>query len=431
MRFDLLHPADQLAMIMDRIYRYGMTTTSGGNLSILDDNGDIWITPSGVDKGSLTRDDMIRISPDGTIHGKHKPSVEWPFHRSVYRRRQDLKAVLHAHPSALVAFSIVRRLPDMRIIPNVNLICGEIGMAPYGLPGSDGLGEKIAAEFERGYSTVVLENHGVVIGSNNLFRAFMAFETLEFCARLEINARRLGSIQTLSDRLIAISFQKNQAVLERFVPAARSSEERAARRDMIRLIHRSYDQQLFTSTQGTYSVRLSDGSFLITPYGLDRKYLEPEDLLLIRAGRCEEGCEPSRSVPLHQAIYDRHPGINSIMIAHPPSIMAFAVTDAVFDSRTIPESYIMLRNVQKVPFGANFLQPAMTADLISDKSPVLLCENDCVIVTGHTLLSTFDRLEVAEFSATAIIASLGLGSIIQISGQEVADIHEAFHLGSI
>jgi len=108
--------------------------------------------------------------------------------------------------------------------------------------------------------------------------------------------------------------------------------------------------------------------------------------------------------------------------------MAFAVTDTVFDSRTIPESYIMLRNVQKVPFGANFLQPVMTADQISDKTPLLLCENDCVIVTGSNLLNTFDRLEVAEFSAAAIISSLGLGPIVQISAQEVADIHQAFKL---
>ena len=42
MNFELLHPADQLVMLMERIYRYGMTTTSGGNLSILDENGDIF-----------------------------------------------------------------------------------------------------------------------------------------------------------------------------------------------------------------------------------------------------------------------------------------------------------------------------------------------------------------------------------------------------
>ena len=48
MHFELQHPADQLVMIMDRIYKYGMTTTSGGNLSVRDDNGDIWITPAGI-----------------------------------------------------------------------------------------------------------------------------------------------------------------------------------------------------------------------------------------------------------------------------------------------------------------------------------------------------------------------------------------------
>ena len=69
MNFELLHPADQLVMLMERIYQYGMTTTSGGNLSILDENGDIWITPGSVDKGSLSRKDIIQVKPDGTIIG--------------------------------------------------------------------------------------------------------------------------------------------------------------------------------------------------------------------------------------------------------------------------------------------------------------------------------------------------------------------------
>ena len=98
MRFDLLHPADQLVMIMQRIYQYGMTTTSGGNLSIRDDNGDVWITPSGIDKGSLSRSDMIQIKPDGTQTGMHRPSVELPLHLQIYAIRPDLRAVLHAHP---------------------------------------------------------------------------------------------------------------------------------------------------------------------------------------------------------------------------------------------------------------------------------------------------------------------------------------------
>jgi len=44
-----MHPAEQLALIIGRIYRGGLTTTSGGNLSIMDENGDMWITPAGID----------------------------------------------------------------------------------------------------------------------------------------------------------------------------------------------------------------------------------------------------------------------------------------------------------------------------------------------------------------------------------------------
>ncbi|MDX9938927.1 MAG: class II aldolase/adducin family protein, partial [Sphaerochaetaceae bacterium] len=98
MDFSLLHPADQLVMIMDRIYRRGMTTTSGGNLSIRDEAGCVWITPAGIDKGSLTRQDIVCVLPDGTVKGAHKGSSELPFHLAIYEARPDLHAILHAHP---------------------------------------------------------------------------------------------------------------------------------------------------------------------------------------------------------------------------------------------------------------------------------------------------------------------------------------------
>ena len=64
----LMHPAEQITLIIGMIYRSGMTTTSGGNLSILDENGDIWITPAGIDKGSLTPKDIMCVKADGTIN---------------------------------------------------------------------------------------------------------------------------------------------------------------------------------------------------------------------------------------------------------------------------------------------------------------------------------------------------------------------------
>ena len=430
MNFEMMHPADRIVTIMNRIYNYGMTTTSGGNLSICDPDGTVWISPSGVDKGSLRREDIMQILPDGTIVGPHKPSVEYPFHLAIYAARPDLKAVLHAHPPALVGFSLVRKIPDTAIIPHAKFICGDITMAEYALPGSSLLGERIAAEFAKGVNTVMLENHGVVIGADDLFNAFMKFETLDYCARLEINARTLGKTPiALNEKQMSYYKLKINPQMDEFIPREHSSEELAVRREMCSLIHRAYDNQLFTSSQGTFSRRLSDGSFIITPYDMDRKYLEPQDLVLIENGMKESGKHPSRSVNLHAAIYEKHPDIQSVIVAHPPHIMAFAITECEFDARLIPESYIALKNVRKFPFGSSFMQPSLLADEISIKNPVCIIENDCVICGGTSLLNAFDRLEVMEYSAKSVIDTTVLGSpIVNITPAEVKDIEVAFNL---
>jgi L-fuculose-phosphate aldolase len=428
MRFELMHPADQLVMIMLRIYQYGMTTTSGGNLSIRDENGDIWITPSGIDKGSLTRQDMIQIKPDGEQIGLHRPSVELPLHMQIYKIRPDLRAVLHAHPPTMIEFSLVRQVPDIRLVPDVLKICGDVGVAEYAVPGSDLLGENIARRFEEGYNTVLMENHGCVIGAGDLFTAFEAFETLDFSGRLQIDALKLGKPRQLTQAQLDTYAAPRKFEMEAFTPPYASSAERAARRDMCRFIHRSYDQRLFTSTQGTYSVRLENGAFLITPYDRDRKYLEPEDLVLIRNGRVEAGKIPSRSVFLHQAIYEAHPDVGSVLIAHAPSIMAFAVTDTGFDSRLIPESYISLREVRKLPFLSPSADVPGVVKAITPRNPVLIVENQCVICTGKDLLNAFDRLEVLEFSAKAVIAAKEIGPVVQINDTQVKEIEKAFKL---
>lgn len=428
MQLHLLHPADQIVMIMERIYRYGMTTTSGGNLSIIDDNGDIWISPASVDKGSLTRADIVCVKADGTIVGKHRPSSEFPFHQMVYKRKPELKAVVHAHPPALVAFSIARKIPSTRMLGHDQLLCGEVGMADYALPGSRLLGEEIAAVFDKGIHTVMMENHGVVVGGASLFEAFQVFETLDYSARLEINALRLGKVRTLDDDQLALAKQGYLPLTRTFTPDRVSTEEREARREMCAFIHRSYDQKLFSSTQGTFSQRLSDGAVLITPTGKDRKYLQPEDLVRIEQDAHEAGKTPSRSVRLHLAIYQAQPEIHSVILAHPPHMMAFAVTDTVFDSRTIPESYILLRNNPKLPFGSTFTAVEETAKRFVPNTPMVIVENDCVVVAGSSLLNAFDRLEVAEYSAKAILAAQAIGDIVHIDNKHIQDIDVAFNL---
>ena len=145
---------------MDRIYRYRMTTTSGGNLSIRDETGDIWISPARVDKGRLRRDDVVCVHPDGSVDGLHPPSSEFPFHKAIYEARPDIHSIVHAHPGALVAFSICRETPNTRLFHQAHSVCGRIGFAPYACPGSEALGQSIAKTFaEQGiepFSVVVM-----------------------------------------------------------------------------------------------------------------------------------------------------------------------------------------------------------------------------------------------------------------------------------
>ena len=427
MDLELQPPAHRIAMIMGRIYADGMTTTSGGNLSIREESGDIWITPRAVDKGTLTAEDIVLVKQDGNLIGKHSPSVELPFHQLMYRDRPDMRAIVHAHPPALIAFSLARKLPDTSLIPDAPSICGEVGMAEYGLPGSDDLGEKIARVFARGCNTVMLENHGAVAGGRNLSEAFMAFETFDFCARLQIQASRIGTPKGLSPERIRRWRSERDVAMSELGPQGAATGERQARREICDLVRRACDQKLFTSTQGTFSRRLDDESFLITPDATDRKYLEPGDLVRVENGRREAGKTPSRSVPLHYQVYLRHSHVNSIIIARPPSIMAFAATGERFESRTIPESYIILRQVATLPFGATFVEPEKAAASFTQQSPVAIVENDCVVATGSSSINAFDRLEVAEYSARALIACRSIGPVVMIDDAQAAEIDRAFN----
>ena len=240
----LMHPRDQIILVIDRIYKLGLTTTSGGNISIIDENGDIWVTPSAVDKGSLQPRDIMCVKQDGSIIGPHKPSSEFPFHKAIYECRPDINAIVHAHPPALVSFSIVRQIPNTNIIPQAKHICGPIGYAPYALPGSEALGESIANIFKDNYNAVIMENHGTVIGGSNLRDAFQRFEALEFCARTIIYSEIIGEPSYLDDQVIDKYVSQESGILPEMETVTHPSDERELRESMVGIVQRACRQGL-------------------------------------------------------------------------------------------------------------------------------------------------------------------------------------------
>jgi L-fuculose-phosphate aldolase len=422
----LMHPRDQITLIIGRIYKRGLTTTSGGNISIIDENGDIWVTPSAVDKGSLRSSDIICVKKDGTIIGPHKPSSEYPFHKAIYDDRPDIKAIIHAHPPALVSFSIVRGIPDTNVISQAKHVCGPIGYADYELPGSKALGDKIGLEFKKGFNAVIMENHGTVVGGSDMIDVFNRFETMEFCARTILNAKTIGEPYYLTDEQIASFEEQSPILLPEMIKVDYPSDEREKREEICRIVRRACDQGLMISTYGTISVRWRANDFLITPTNKSRWDLQLSDVIQIKDGHREPGKLHSRSVWLHQQIYNALPHVNSIIITQSPYLMAYGVTHKSIDVRTIPESWIFLQDVPLVPFGSYFKGKTIIPEVLQIGNPALIIENDSVLVTGDKLLSTFDRLEVAEFSAKSLVMAAPIGKMVPINDTQVEELRKVF-----
>lgn len=424
-KFDLKHPRDQITTVISRIYKRGMTTTSGGNISIIDDDGNIWVTPSAIDKGSLRPSDIVCVKKDGTVKGKHKPSSEFPFHKAIYESRPDIKSVIHAHPPALVSFSIVRKIPNTNIISQAKHVCGPIGYAAYKLPGSEALGHVIADEFKKGFKAVIMENHGTVLGGSDLTDAFERFETLEFCARTILYGSQIGKPEYLTDAQI----DAFQAQVPSLIPAMANTEypsdEVEKRLEICKIVQRACQQGLMISSYGTVSMRWRGNDFLITPTNVNRWDMDLDDIVQIKNEKRENGKTPSRATWIHQEIYKRNPGVNSIILTQPPYLMAFGVTNTHLNVRTIPESWIFLQDIPAVKYGTHF-KTNNNSEIIDNCTTALIIKNDSVLITGDKLLQTFDYLEVAEFSAKSIVLGNSLGDMVPINDSEVEDLRKKF-----
>jgi len=273
---------------------------------------------------------------------------------------------------------------------------------------------------------VLLENHGIVTGGDDLLAAFGRLETVDFCARTLLQARRLGRVNTLTEAQLnlANAFPQRPS----FRPNPPGNREQKLRRQIIDIVHRAYDRQLMTSTQGAVSARLEKQNLLITPANADRHLLDVEDIVLIKKGQREAGKHLNHSALLHEEIYKQHPDVNFIMTAQPPNIMAYAVTSTPFNTKTMFESYYLLRDILVLPYDVQYQNPSHVAGVVSANAPVVLIQNGCLVTTGQTILQAFDRLEVAESSAKVLIDTDAIGAFVPLTDEQIQEVDVAFSL---
>ncbi|WP_205685197.1 class II aldolase/adducin family protein [Peribacillus acanthi] len=165
-----------------RVYNKNFVAANDGNISVKVGPNTIWTTPTGVSKGFMTPDMLVKMDLSGKVlSGKMKPSSEVKMHLRVYSENPEVNAVVHAHPPVATSFAIAGISLDQPVSPEAVVILGTVPVAPYATPGTQEVPDSIAP-YCRDYNAVLLANHGALTWGRDIIEAYYRMESLEHYA---------------------------------------------------------------------------------------------------------------------------------------------------------------------------------------------------------------------------------------------------------
>lgn len=193
-------------MILDigrRLYHSGFIASNDGNITCKVGDNEIWATPTGVSKGFMTEEMLVKMDLEGNIlEGTYKPSSEIKMHLRVFKENPKVQGVVHAHPITASAFACAGMSLEEPVIVEGILALGCVPLAHFALPGTTDVPDSIAP-YCNDYNAVLLANHGALSWGESLIQAYYRMETTEYYAKiLMINNFILGKKVLLSQKQI-------------------------------------------------------------------------------------------------------------------------------------------------------------------------------------------------------------------------------------
>lgn len=188
----------EVADFIKRLYANGLTTCSGGNLSSRLDEKHVIITPSALDKGTISPDQIVLITIDGENLTPHlKMSIETEMHLEIYCKNPAVKSVVHAHPTTATSFSACNTEINVELTGEAYLVVGPLAYVPYMLMGTKELAEAVA-EKTKTANAVIMKNHGITTVGPTMLKAYDRMEVLEAAAQMTINLKIMGELSALT-----------------------------------------------------------------------------------------------------------------------------------------------------------------------------------------------------------------------------------------
>jgi len=183
-----------------RMYSKNFVAANDGNISCRVGEDAIWATPTGVSKGFMDQETLVKLRLDGTVisKGNLNFSSEIKMHLRVYNENPEVRGVTHAHPPACTSFAVAGIGLDQAVYPEALVNLGVVPCVHYETPGTGGVADSVAP-YCNSHSAVLLANHGALSWGKSPMEAFFRLESMEHYAMILLYTGSLiGRAKTLS-----------------------------------------------------------------------------------------------------------------------------------------------------------------------------------------------------------------------------------------
>ncbi|MCL2036190.1 MAG: class II aldolase/adducin family protein [Oscillospiraceae bacterium] len=190
---------EQICDICMKMWQLGWVASNDGNVSVKLNDRYILVTPSGISKAFITPEKLVKIDLNGKIIEANpgcKPSGETRMHLRCYENRDDVGAVVHAHPPAATAYAVANKPLDEYTVIEAVMSIGSVPVVPYANPSTDEVPEVITPYLQE-HDAMLLKNHGALTVGTDLLTAFHRMETLEQFAKISLNVHLLGGAKEI------------------------------------------------------------------------------------------------------------------------------------------------------------------------------------------------------------------------------------------
>jgi L-fuculose-phosphate aldolase len=191
---------EEVARVAKLLIESGLVTGTSGNVSARTPDGDVLMTPSGIDYEEMEPGDVVLVDVDGKVlEGSLGPSTETPMHTGIYRARADVGAVVHTHSVFATTLACLGwTIPPVHYMLTTLSEDGEIPLAPYTTYGTEKLAGYAAEALGEDRNACLLQNHGTIAVGDSPGEAFSRTVVLEEMAEIYYRTRSVGEPVLLS-----------------------------------------------------------------------------------------------------------------------------------------------------------------------------------------------------------------------------------------